>query len=59
MSKYIEDVETDIVSLEVWECECGFHIGLDSTYLDQVENAIKIQCPSCYRMITTELTHEA
>ena len=44
--KNIENIETSRCSLEVFECECGFHIGLDATYLDQV-GAIKWKCPSC------------
>lgn len=45
-SKYIGDVETDDVILEVYECECGFHLGIDATYLEQV-TPVKIKCPSC------------
>lgn len=36
--------------LEVIECQCGFHIGLDSTFLDQVD-CINIPCPSCHENI--------
>lgn len=38
--------------LEVYECECGFHIGLDATYLEQVEEVV-IECPSCGSIIDT------
>ncbi len=50
-ARYLEDVETDTVQLEVYECECGFHIGLDFTYLEQVGEAT-IQCPSCSGILT-------
>ena len=44
--KYINDVETEKCSLEVYECSCGFHIGFDTSYLDQV-GCIEGHCPSC------------
>ena len=52
MSKIIEFVKTDKVELSVYECECGFHLGIDSTYLEQVEE-IKINCPSCNIILET------
>ena len=36
-AKHIEDIETEKVQLSVFECECGFHIGLDFTFMDQVD----------------------
>ena len=36
--------------LRVFECSCGFHIGLDFTYLDQV-GGIDIECPACSKII--------
>ena len=48
--KHIGDVETDKYSLEVYECKCGFHLGLDATYLEQVGD-ICIICPSCNEYI--------
>lgn len=50
--KRLKSVETDQVQLEVIECDCGFHIGLDATFLDQVED-FKINCPSCKAVIDT------
>ena len=45
--KELESVETDIYQLCVFEClECGFHIGLDFSYLDQC-GGITMDCPSC------------
>ncbi|KKN26571.1 hypothetical protein LCGC14_0873390 [marine sediment metagenome] len=34
------------VELVVVECGCGFHIGLDHTFLDQV-GTTDVVCPSC------------
>ena len=42
----LDDIKTDQVHLEVYECLCGFHVGLDAAYIDQVEN-ISINCPAC------------
>lgn len=53
MSKYIETINTDKVELEVVECKCGFHLGIDATYLDQV-GVVSIQCPSCPEFINTK-----
>ena len=50
--KRMNDVETEEFSLEVIECDCGFHIGLDATYLFQV-NEIEINCPSCGAIISS------
>lgn len=32
--------------LDVFECDCGFHVGFDTTFLDQVGD-ITFTCPSC------------
>lgn len=53
-TKHVGDIETDEFSLEVYECVCGFHIGLDATYLDQVDESIILSCPSCQRKIKTK-----
>jgi len=52
MTKRLTDIETDEVQLEVYECECGFHIGLDATYTEQVAE-INLDCPVCFRNIET------
>jgi hypothetical protein len=44
----------DGYELDVLECGCGFHIGLDITYLDQV-GEILMACPSCGSAIDTEI----
>jgi hypothetical protein len=52
MIKFIESINTDKVQLEVIECECGYHMGLDFTFLDQVGDFI-CECPSCGSEIDT------
>lgn len=54
MSKYIESIDTDKVELEVYECDCGFHLGIDATYLEQVSDCVKIKCPACGATIEAE-----
>jgi len=52
--KRLNSVETERYSLEVIECNyCGFHIGIDASYLDQVGD-IKILCPCCQEKISTK-----
>ena len=46
----LKPVETEEYSLEVIECDCGFHLGVDATYLEQVGDII-ISCPSCGKKI--------
>ena len=29
--KRLDSVENDVVSLEVVECDCGYHMGIDAT----------------------------
>lgn len=53
MAKYIESIQTNVVSLQIYECDCGFHIDIDATYLDQVAD-VKIECPSCGELVDTE-----
>lgn len=48
----LQSVENEQVQLEVIECDCGFHYGLDATYLDQVGD-FKVICPSCKTIINT------
>jgi hypothetical protein len=49
----LKSVETDQYSLEVIECDCGYHMGIDSSFLDQVGD-FETTCPSCERAIRTE-----
>ena len=50
--KRLKDIETEKGELEIYECDCGFHLGLDATYLLQVDD-ILIECPSCGTMFAT------
>ena len=42
----IESIETDKCQLSVVQCECGYHLGIDATFIDQVDGVIT-SCPSC------------
>lgn len=44
--KRLKSVETDEYQLEVVQCDCGYHIGIDATFIDQVGD-FTITCPSC------------
>lgn len=46
----LNSVETTEYVLEVIECNCGFHLGVDATYLDQVDSIV-VNCPSCKEII--------
>lgn len=39
-------------ALEFIECECGFHFGLDATFMEKVGD-FKVGCPSCGKTIDT------
>ena len=41
-SKYIGDAEVNGAQIEVGECACGYHFGVDSTYLETAEMIRKI-----------------
>jgi predicted nucleic acid-binding Zn-ribbon protein len=51
--KRLNGAVTEQYELEVVECECGYHMGIDSTYLLQVGD-MTVECPSCGRFINTE-----
>lgn len=57
MAKLIETVETDKCSLSVYECDCGFHLGIDTSYLEQMDE-VKTLCPSCGAEIVTKDSDE-
>jgi len=45
--KSIGDCQKSKFELEVYEClKCGFHLGLDATYLEQ-DGDINSKCPGC------------
>ena len=50
--KRLDSVENDTVQLEVIECDCGFHLGIDATFLDQLGDLI-FDCPVCGANIDT------
>ena len=50
--KRLQGISTEQYELEVVECDCGFHIGLDATYLVQVGDCT-VTCPSCQAEIDT------
>ena len=52
--KRLASVENDEVQLEVGACVCGYHFGVDATFLDQVGD-FSFECPSCTRIIHTEV----
>ena len=47
--------QKDNYELEVYEHSCGFHIGLDGSYLEQ-EGDIKMTCPACGGVMNTKGT---
>jgi arginine utilization protein RocB len=51
--KRLKSVETEQVQLEIVECDCGYHMGIDASYLDQVGDFITT-CPSCKKTINTK-----
>ena len=50
--KRLPSVETDIVQLEIGECDCGYHFGIDATFLEDVGD-FTFRCPSCDKCIDT------
>jgi len=48
---FLAQVEAQ-VELEIVECDCGYHMGIDATYLDQVGDFATF-CPSCRTVINT------
>ena len=50
--KRLPSIETNKIQLEVVECDCGYHMGIDATYLNQVGDFITT-CPSCKEEIST------
>lgn len=41
-----------IPAMCIGECECGYHFGVDATYLEQVGD-FEFKCPSCGCIIDT------
>ncbi|MGX1811467.1 hypothetical protein ACWIGI_37570 [Nocardia sp. NPDC055321] len=57
-AKWIASAVSALYELEVAECGCGFHIGLDATFVDQVADFVII-CPACHSVIDTAATFGA
>lgn len=57
--RYITDLECSKtgVELEVMECVCGFHLGVDFTYLEQV-GKVDINCPVCQTVLSFDAVEE-
>ena len=54
--KVLDSIETDIVQLEIIECDCGFHLGIDATWLEQSGNCtgFEMNCPACNTIIEVD-----
>jgi len=54
--KRLKSIENDQVQLEVIECDCGYHMGIDATYLDQVGDFMtRCPNPACRKLISTKI----
>lgn len=53
-SNHIQDFESSMATLEVYQCGCGYHMGFDTSYLEFVEAVVSAECPSCKNIIQTE-----
>lgn len=54
---FVESLQGETATIEVVECTCGYHMGIDSSFLDQVSD-MKVSCPSCGATINTALIPE-
>ena len=47
--KRLNTATNGTATLEVIECDCGYHMGIDASYVEQVDDAFfgKTICPSC------------
>lgn len=43
--------------IDIIECDCGYHMGVDATFLDQVGD-FKTKCPSCSLIIDTSKVYD-
>jgi len=52
----LNGVENEQVCLEVVECDCGFHLGIDATWLEQSPNStgFEMPCPACNSIIPVD-----
>lgn len=52
MMKRLNSIETATVVLEIGECDCGYHFGVDASYLVEVGD-FSFPCPACKIEIDT------
>ena len=50
----LRSLDRSDVTLEIGECDCGYHFGVDASFLDQVGD-FNFICPSCGELIKTEV----
>jgi hypothetical protein len=50
--KQLDSAVTEEYALEIGECDCGYHFGVDFTFIDQVED-FEFECPACGEIIDT------
>ena len=48
----MKKVNTKKCEIEIIECDCGYHLGVDSTFVEQVGH-FKTKCPACGNKIDT------
>ena len=48
----LPSAQSEVYEMEVGECDCGYHFGVDATYLELVGD-FQMQCPSCHKLINT------
>ena len=48
----LPSAQSEVYEMEVGECDCGYHFGVDATYLEQVGDFF-MRCPSCRKLIYT------
>ena len=46
--KFLESIKKDNFQIDVFECECGCHIGMDATLENTaIADWVIVNCPSC------------
>ena len=53
----MKQVDIKKCEIEIIECDCGYHLGVDMTFVEQVGDFTTI-CPSCKKMIDTRVLKE-
>jgi len=52
--KVLKSATNGIATMEVIECDCGYHMGVDTSFLEQVHDAFvndRPSCPACLAVI--------